>query len=107
MTDQAENRFDTIESAHEYLTVLAEVLADTQAVIQDDIAAAQARSSASRQMDALQLVDYKLQRLGEHLRCGRRLLNDLRTLRRLLNGDRSPAAGREPVAVAAAPLPRS
>jgi hypothetical protein len=99
MTDQAENRFDSIESAHEYLSVLAEVLADTQAVIQDDIAAAQA-GAKSRQADALQLVDYKLQRLGEHLRCSQRLLNDLRTLRRLLNGERRPAPELEPVAVA-------
>ena len=99
MTDQAENRFDSIESAHEYLDVLAEVLADTQATIQDDISTARRESPDSRQVDALQLVDYKLQRLGEHLRSSRRLLNDLRTLRRLLNGDRTP----ERVAVAARP----
>jgi hypothetical protein len=90
MTDQAENRFDSIESAHEYLDVLAGVLADTQAVIQDDISTARRERPDSRQVDALQLVDYKLQRLGEHLRSSRRLLNDLRTLRRLLNGDRTP-----------------
>ena len=90
MSDQAENRFDSIESAHEYLDALAEVLADTQAVIQDDIAAARRESPHSRQVDGLQLVDYKLQRLGEHLRSSRRLLNDLRMLRRLLNGDRTP-----------------
>jgi hypothetical protein len=97
MTDQAENQFDSIESAHEYLDVLAEVLADTQAVLQDDISTARRESPDSRQVDALQLVDYKLQRLGEHLRSSRRLLNDLRTLRRLLNGERTP----EQVAVAA------
>jgi acyl-CoA reductase-like NAD-dependent aldehyde dehydrogenase len=100
MTDQAENQFDSIESAHEYLNVLAQVLADTQAAIQDDIAAAQAQSSKARQVDALQLVDYKLHRLGEHLRSSRRLLNDLRTLRRLLNGDRAPALEPAPVTVA-------
>jgi len=97
MTDQAENRFDSIESAHEYLDVLAGVLADTQTVIQDDISTARRERPDSRQVHALQLVDYKLQRLGEHLRSSRRLLNDLRTLRRLLNGDRTP----ERVAIAA------
>jgi hypothetical protein len=102
MTDQAENRFDTIESAHEYLDILGEVLADTQAVIQDDINAASAQSPGARQVDALQLVDYKLQRLGEHLRASRRLLNDLRTLRRLLNGDRSQPLEPAPVPAAAA-----
>lgn len=102
MTDQAENRFDTIESAHEYLGALAEVLADTQAVIQDDINAARGESAPSRQLDALQLVDYKLQRLGEHLRLSRRLLNDLRTLRRLLSGDRSQPLEPTPVATTAA-----
>jgi hypothetical protein len=85
MADHAE-RFDSIESAHEYLGVLAEVLAENQGAVRQDLAA---QTAAARHADALQLVDYKLTRLGDHLAASRRLLNDLRTLRRLLYGERA------------------
>jgi hypothetical protein len=91
MTSQEENQFDSIESARDYLSLLAEVLADTQGVIRQDIDEATTRRSEKRHLDALKLVDYKLQRLAEHLRSSRLLLNDLRTLHRLLNGERALA----------------
>jgi len=91
MTIQVENQFDSIESARDYLSLLAEVLAETQGVIRQDMDEATTRRFETRQIDALKLVDYKLQRLAEHLHSSRRLLNDLRTLRRLLNSDRALA----------------
>jgi hypothetical protein len=54
-------------------------------------------SSESPQRDALKLVDYKLDLLAEHLRRSQLLLNDLRTLRRLLDRERSD--GMAPAAV--------
>jgi hypothetical protein len=47
----------------------------------------------SRQEEALRLAAFKLSRLAEHIRAGRALLNDLRTLRRLLLGERGSSAG--------------
>jgi hypothetical protein len=49
--------------------------------------------SAARRLQALQLIDYKLERLAWH--GSRRLLNDLRMLRRLLLGERERAAEQE------------
>ena len=81
--------FDTVEGAHEYVQLLAEAVAEAKATVTDDIAAARAQG-ASRRVDALQLVAFKLQKLQAHVTSSRRLLNDLRTLRRLLLEERQP-----------------
>jgi hypothetical protein len=47
---------------------------------------------ASRRREAFQLIAYKLEQLRFHLTASRRRLNDLRTLRRMLHGERSPSA---------------
>ena len=88
MADQARNQFDGIEVTHEYLNVLAKVLADTQAVVRDDLAAAFAQGPGSGKVGGLRLVDYKLQRLGEKLQSSRRVLDDIHTLRPLFAGER-------------------
>ena len=44
--------------------------------------------AASRRLEALQLIAYKLDRLAWHVDGSRRLLNDLRMLKRLLLGER-------------------
>ena len=75
--------FDTVDGAHEFVRLLAEAIIEAQASVTDDIAAARAQG-ASRRVDALQLVAFKLQKLEAHVVTSRRLLNDLRTLRRLL-----------------------
>ena len=79
--------FDTVEGAHEYVGLLAEAIAEAEASVRDDLATARAQG-ASRQVDALQLVAFKLQKLEAHVTSSRRLLNDLRTLRRLLLDER-------------------
>ena len=81
--------FDTVEGAHEYVRLLAEALAEAAESVRDDIAAARAQG-ASRRVDALQLVAFKLEKLQSHVTSSRRLLNDLRTLRRLLLQERGP-----------------
>jgi hypothetical protein len=81
--------FDSVEGAHEYVHLLAEAIAEAEASIADDIAAAR-EQGASRQVDALQLVALKLHQLQAHVTSSRRLLNDLRTLRRLLLEERGP-----------------
>jgi hypothetical protein len=79
--------FDTVEGAHEYVRLLAEAIAEAGESVKDDIAAARAQG-ASRRLDALQLVAFKLEKLQAHVTSSRRLLNDLRTLRRLLLDER-------------------
>jgi hypothetical protein len=80
-----ETPFDSIESAHEYVRLLASEVEGVTKLIQKEIADASAQR-AERRVDTLRLVDYKLKQLGEHLGASRRILNDLQILRRLLLG---------------------
>ncbi len=79
--------FDSIEGAREYVGLLREAAQKTIESVHQDIARARSES-AERRVDALQLVTYKLDRLSRHLDASHRLLNDLRTLRRLILGER-------------------
>jgi hypothetical protein len=56
--------------------------------VEEDIAAAE-REGAERRKEALLLVSYSLAKLNLHITGSRRLLNDLRTLRRLLLSERA------------------
>ena len=85
MSYEPETPFDSIEGAHEYLGLLAESVEETRAHIAAELAAL---PPGSRRADALRLVAYKLERLAEHWRSSGRILNDLRTLRRLLQDER-------------------
>lgn len=87
--------FDSIEGSHEYVALLAEAIADALKEVEQDIAAA-GREGAERRKEALQLVAYNLGKLKTHITSSRRILNDLRTLRRLLLAERrqATAAGR-------------
>jgi hypothetical protein len=79
--------FDGIEGAYEYVELLAEAIAEAAAVIQQDITDARGQEQ-DRRIEALQLVAFKLEKLGGHVTSSRRILNDLRTLRRLLLDER-------------------
>jgi hypothetical protein len=88
MADTSGVRFGNIESAHEYVTLLCEALDEAECTIADELSAPSALTRA-RHLDALRLVDYKLHRLRQHLLVSRRLLSDLRTLRRYLQDERA------------------
>lgn len=86
-----ETPFDSLENAHEYVRLLAEAIAEARGDIESDIAKA-VESKSERRLQALRLVQYKLEKLEQYLRSSSRTLNDLRTLRRLLLEERSDAA---------------
>jgi hypothetical protein len=56
MKSERTGPFESLESAHESLSLLREALEDAQASIGDDTAIAQ-REEATRRVDALQLVE--------------------------------------------------
>jgi hypothetical protein len=93
-----ELRFGSIEGAHDYLGLLQHSLDEAKEDIQGQTREA-VDEKVERREKALRLVSYKLTRLEFHVTASRRLLNDLRTLRRLLFGERqvdgSAAAGVE------------
>jgi len=84
MSYEPETPFDSIEGALEYMGLLTESVEEARQDIASELEQAGETPDARRQADALHLVAYKLDRLAEHARASRRLLNDLRTLRRLL-----------------------
>lgn len=79
--------FDSIEGSLEYVGLLREVIEKTRTTVDADAAAASAEGAA-RRLEALRLVLYKLDSLANHMDAVHRNLNDLRTLRRLLLGER-------------------
>jgi hypothetical protein len=79
--------FDSIESAHEYIGLLCEALDDAHLTIGQEIAHP-CEFTGARHLDALRLADYKLKSLRQHFVASRRLLTDLRTLRRYLRDER-------------------
>jgi hypothetical protein len=84
--------FESLESAHEYVGLLREVLDEAYVAILDEMAAAKQLAGVERRVDALRLVEHKLNLLRSHLLESLILLNDLRTLRRLLLSERGKRA---------------
>jgi hypothetical protein len=82
-----ETPFDSIEGSQEYVALLAEAIEEARQDVDSDIEVAIA-DGAERRREALQLVSYNLAKLTLHITTSRRILNDLRTLRRLLLAER-------------------
>jgi hypothetical protein len=77
--------FDSVENAHQYVRLLVEAITEAKSEIAADLGAA---TKSERRVQALQVVQLKLDKLEQHLQISSRLLNDLRTLRRLLFEER-------------------
>ena len=88
MNPDSERPFDSIEDAHEYLTLLAQTIFETKLDIEADVQR-ESSSNFPRRTEALKLAVYTLSRLEFHMSRSRRILNDLRTLRRLLFEERT------------------
>ncbi len=81
--DEPSTPFEGLESAQEYIGLLCEALKEARRDVQEDLDSA-IRGDATRRVDALRLVGFKLDRLESNLENSRRILGDLRKLRRLL-----------------------
>lgn len=88
MSYQSETPFDSLESSRQFIQLLAETIEQVRAEVGVEITAAQG-DGVIRRKKALQLVDYNLVKLDSHVKCAQRILNDLRTLRRLLLDERA------------------
>jgi hypothetical protein len=87
LNDSLQTPFDSVENAHQYIRLLGEAIAEAKGEIATDLDVA-SRSKLERRVQALQIVQFKLDKLEQHLQTSSRLLNDLRTLRRLLLEER-------------------
>ncbi len=81
--------FDSIESAHEFVAFLADRIEEATREVQGHSAQAKAESN-QRRVEALAVALLKMSQLSTHMQKSRRILNDLRTLRRLLFQERDP-----------------
>ena len=79
--------FDSIESAHEYMNVLAATALDVMSDLKRDRDQA-LRDGEERRAQAIDLALFKLKMLGCYVYKSRRTLNDLRILRRLILNER-------------------
>lgn len=75
--------FESIESTQEFVELLLTAIDDASAEVDKDMEGAE-----ERRREALLLVSHKLEKLSQHISSSRRILNDLRTLRRLLLDER-------------------
>ncbi len=85
-----ETPFVSLEAAHEYVSLLLQEVGRTRRDVAEDLVHAQG-NGAARRGEALQLVAWKLERLEQQLGASRKLMNDLRRLRRLLLGEEEEA----------------
>jgi len=89
MKSQANDVFGTIESAHDFMTLLFAAISESKAELQMDVERESASADLSRRLDALRMALYNVEKLETHLNRSSRILNDLRTLRRLLFEERA------------------
>ena len=90
MSYAEETPFDSLEGSHEYVAMLADALDEARRDIEEEVALAE-QEGADRRKQALLLVSYNLDKLNLHITSSRRILNDLRSLRRLLLAERMPS----------------
>ena len=83
MSYRRETPFDNIESAQQFVELLIEAIKESRRDVDADIVLAEGNRSV-RSKKALQLVSANLTKLSQHMTASRRILNHLRTLRRLL-----------------------
>jgi hypothetical protein len=96
---RTETNFGSIEGAARYLGDLLKAVDEARDDLKAEALLA-ASTGAERREQAIQLASYKLSQLKNHLTTSHRLLNDLRTIRRLLFAERQvgPGGGHEKAA---------
>lgn len=87
MRSPMEDKFETLESAYDFVALLAETVAEAKRELESD-AQRESASNPSRRLDALRMAQYNVGKLELHVNRTKRILNDLRTLRRLLFQER-------------------
>jgi len=89
MNSRNNDPFGTLESAHDFVALLAAAVSQAKAELQVDVERESANVDLSRRVEALRMALYNLEKLEVHLSRSSRILNDLRTLRRLLFEERA------------------
>ena len=88
--DETEQPFDSIEGAHGYMNILATTALEVMSDLRRDRDRA-IRAGDLRRAQAIDLAMFKLKMLNCYVFKSRRMLNDLRILRRLIMNERLSA----------------
>jgi len=88
MPDELEQPFSSLESAIEFMQVLAETILEARRELDQEHLQAES-NGRHRRAQAIALAVFKLKTLNGHVYKSRRALNDLRILRRLILNERS------------------
>ena len=96
MIDELARPFDSIESAQEFMALLQDSVAEAA----EDVGRKLEKTPGAerRRAEALQLAHYKLGQLTSHVQKSRRILNDLRIIRKLLVNEYSAERAHSAVA---------
>ena len=87
--EELERPFETIESAHDFMDILAATILEVTVELQHDRDHSLLHGER-RQAQAIDLAIFKLKMLSCYVFKSRRALNDLRILRRLILNERTP-----------------
>ena len=87
MSAEQSQPFDSIESAHEFIVLLESSIEDAVSDVKGHLEDATADQD-QRRSEALTLALFKMNQLSTHMHKSRRILNDLRSIRRLLFSER-------------------
>ncbi|MFY9644591.1 MAG: hypothetical protein WAK29_05390, partial [Terriglobales bacterium] len=74
MSDSLQTPFDSVENAQQYVRMLVEAITEAKSEIAADLGVA-AQTPSDRRVQALQIVQFKLDKLEQHLKTSGRLLN--------------------------------
>lgn len=77
------NAFESIDSAHDFVTLLAETVIEAKRDIEADVEK-EFNLTRSQRLDVLRMALYSLEKLEVHMTKSRRILDDLRCQRNLL-----------------------
>ena len=88
-SDRIEQPFDSIESAQDFMKVLADTILDTvkDLNLEHQMAVSDGKD---RRAQAIALAQFKVKMLGRYVHKSRIALNDLRMLRRVILNERLP-----------------
>lgn len=83
MNPPSQSPFQTIESARDFVTLLAETVIESRKELEEDVLR-ESNSKGSTRLDVLRMALYSMEKLELHMATSSRILDDLRSQRRFL-----------------------
>ena len=84
MNSPTGNAFQSIDSAHDFVTLLTETVVEAKRDVEADVER-ESRTPSSTRLDVLRMALYSLEKLEVHITRSRHILDDLRSQHELLS----------------------